>query len=179
MELTDDAIIKALTRAGVPKRYRSKEVHLTDLGERGARALEAVRQKPTLGSKLITGGVKEISGTEAETSDLFYLIVRSLVISRCPIRIVSGFNFIDADEEFIPSLVENRVLAITALSIPPHQDDPYGSHRPLIEWQLTNWLNEDRGLVILSDGEINGDERWSERFRSTLATRKIDFDVRW
>jgi hypothetical protein len=180
MELSDEAIIKALTRAGVPKRYRRKDIKLQDAVPYGEPLLELINRRPTsmekpLGTNLAKGSVLEIMGTEAEATDSFYLGVRSLVLKRTPITIVNALHFIDADDEWLKALMDHRVLAIEGMT--PHGADPFGSHRSFIEWQLIHWLNSERGLLILSDGEIGSDDRWSERFRRILQTRKVEFHV--
>ena len=176
MKLSDESIVKALTGAGVPKRYRHKERKLRDATPYGPPLLDMI-ETGGLAKDLAGGGVLELIGHEAETTDAFYLGVRSLILKRCPIHTINALRFIDADEEWRAGLFDHRVLAIEGLTPTCGGDDPFGAHRSAIEWQLIHWLNGDRGLVILSDVEIAGDERWSQRFRRILNTRKVRFDV--
>ena len=176
MKLTDEAIVKALSGAGVPKRYRDKERKLSQAEPFGPRLLDMI-ETGGLAKDLSLGGVIELLGAEAETTDAFYMSVRSLILKRCPIKIINALDMIDADNEWTSGLQEHGVLAIEGLTPTSAGDDPFGTHRSVIEWQLIHWLNDERGLVILSDVEIVEDERWSQRFRRILNTRKILFDV--
>jgi hypothetical protein len=176
MKLSDDAIIKALTGAGVPKRYRHKEAKLREAEPFGPALLDMV-ETGGLAKDLATGSVLEILGTDAGTTDAFYLTVRGLILKRCPIRVVNALHFIDAEQEWIESLMEHQVLAIEGMTPTCAGGDPFDAHRSVIEWQLMHWLNGERGLLLLSDVEITEDERWSQRLRRTINTRKLPFDV--
>lgn len=179
MKIPDQAIEKALAAAGVPKRYRSKSQQLIRAGKWGERLMEAIcppeGQEP-LKRKLIDGGVVELVGTSADVTDAFYLAARSLIIKRCPLKVVNALSFPDQDKDWLDSLRESRVLAIEGVTFGGGQSttpDPFGDVRPSIEWWLMHWLNDDRGIIFLSDGEICRDEAWSERFRNTVASRKV------
>ena len=180
MELTDDNINRALARAGVPKRYRNKEIKLKDALPFGPPLLDAIKASGTrLGivHSITGGGVLELVGTEAKVTDAFYLGVRSFVLKQCPITIINAMDLHrKADVEFLAGLREHRVLAIEGLT-PNAGNDPLINDRNFIEWTLIRWLNENRGLFLLSDGEIISDERWSERFRRIVNTRMIPLHV--
>lgn len=174
IHLSDEDITRALHNSGVPKIFRDKKMSLTTMTTGpGPRLKKFVDDRGWEG--LITGAVMEICGSTHMHSDAFYLLVRALVLHGVPVRIVYAEDLkpSNLNDEMLDTLNEYRVLAIEGMT--PQGGDPFGKERFSIEWRLQRWLNDGRGMILLTDGQIAQFDLWSNRFRSLVNSRLVAY----
>lgn len=175
MKLSDEDVKLMLQGAFIPPVYRDKSKSLSSYGDRGKHYGSIVS---SVSEKVSSGSVMDIVGDDSDTTDLFYLLCRSLVIKGCALACINQDILLTQPFGEYLEEADPSCLAITGLSV-YGQADPLAQDRHRIEWALMNWLNNGKGLLLLSDGEITRDERWSPRFRSVILNRLVHKDVCW
>jgi hypothetical protein len=171
LKRTDQQIVEALILSGVPKRYHSREASLEKAGDAGA----SLKRLLTTGNHkdLLDGGVVEVAGSSVDHLTAFHSFVRSLVVRNYPVvelfaELISPNRI---SENVHDKLNEYSILALEGMT--PYKCNPFGAAAQSVEWVLTRWLEQGKGLVLLTDGQFQQCDIWSPRFRQLVESRII------